>query len=250
MKRLDSPVRSEMSVIHRDLPTSDSALGWVRRFMRTSRQFGVKSIVYYYSHRFSSARSYLPYLHFETGKVASRHGLPEEHAEVLSRCYEMLINLGRPIIMSRWLPAFAEAEPRLTKEIVGAANDIGIFDQFMVPVFGPYDINGVISFGFAETIDTKNKEPLHRLESVAASLHNRLVRHFRSEKSDITLSNRELEVLEWIARGKSNYDIASILGISSASVDTYARRIFEKMGVNSRVSAAITGVTTGLVKPD
>lgn len=176
--------------------------------------------------------------------------VPEHHAEVLGRCHEFIIGMGKPVVLSRFLPAFEQAEPQLTAEIISEANKVGVYDQYMVPVFGPFDINGVIAFGFAETIRHDAKDMLHELEAAAASHHNQLVRHFASGESEIELSNRENDVLTWIARGKSKSEISTILDISVSSVDTYTRRIFDKMGVNSRVAAAISGVTKGLVKPD
>ncbi|MEO0412476.1 MAG: helix-turn-helix transcriptional regulator [Pseudomonadota bacterium] len=56
-----------------------------------------------------------------------------------------------------------------------------------------------------------------------------------------------LRVLQWVARGKSNLDISDILSVSSNTVDTYLRRIYAKLGVNDRVTAAVKGVGSGLI---
>lgn len=64
------------------------------------------------------------------------------------------------------------------------------------------------------------------------------------------LSPRETEILGWIARGKSNSVIGEILGISPHTVDTMVRRLFLKLGVRDRVSAALKGVGGGLVVVD
>ncbi len=61
------------------------------------------------------------------------------------------------------------------------------------------------------------------------------------------LSRREVEVLGWVARGKSNGLIGEILGISSATVDAHLRRIYLKLGVFDRISAAVRGIGTGLI---
>ena len=50
-----------------------------------------------------------------------------------------------------------------------------------------------------------------------------------------------------MARGKSNGVIAEILGISDHTVDTLVRRVFAKLGVGDRISAAIKGIGAGLV---
>jgi DNA-binding response OmpR family regulator/DNA-binding CsgD family transcriptional regulator len=55
---------------------------------------------------------------------------------------------------------------------------------------------------------------------------------------DLGLTMREAEVLLWIARGKSNQDIGEILAISSRTAGKHAERIFTKLGVENRSSAA------------
>lgn len=54
------------------------------------------------------------------------------------------------------------------------------------------------------------------------------------------LSPREVEVAEWMRRGKSNEEIAIILGISAHTVKNHLERIFRKLGVENRHAAAIT----------
>ena len=52
------------------------------------------------------------------------------------------------------------------------------------------------------------------------------------------LTRRELEVIEFVAAGKTNREIANELFLSARTVDRHVSRIFEKLGVNSRVAAA------------
>ena len=57
------------------------------------------------------------------------------------------------------------------------------------------------------------------------------------------VSPREAEVLYWVAQGKANADIAVILGTSLRTVEKHVERIFDKLGVDSRVSAAIAALS-------
>jgi DNA-binding NarL/FixJ family response regulator len=52
------------------------------------------------------------------------------------------------------------------------------------------------------------------------------------------LTRRELEVIEFVAAGKTNREIASELFLSPRTIDRHVSRIFEKLGVNSRAAAA------------
>ncbi|MDI1350516.1 DNA-binding response regulator [Aquabacterium sp.] len=56
--------------------------------------------------------------------------------------------------------------------------------------------------------------------------------------SHAALTPRETEVLTWLARGKTNRDIADILGMSHRTVNKHLEHIFEKLGVETRAAAA------------
>ncbi|HET8871133.1 MAG TPA: response regulator [Aquabacterium sp.] len=55
---------------------------------------------------------------------------------------------------------------------------------------------------------------------------------------DAALTPRETEVLSWLAKGKTNRDIADILGMSPRTVNKHLEHIFEKLGVETRAAAA------------
>ncbi len=60
------------------------------------------------------------------------------------------------------------------------------------------------------------------------------------EKLGIT--PREAEVLLWMAQGKANHDIATILGCTHATVKKHTIHIFEKLGVESRGAAMLIAI--------
>jgi DNA-binding response OmpR family regulator len=61
-------------------------------------------------------------------------------------------------------------------------------------------------------------------------------------KRKLALTQRESEVLIWIARGKSNRDIAEILNLSPRTVNKHLEQIYAKLGVENRASAAALAV--------
>ncbi|WP_315722684.1 MULTISPECIES: response regulator transcription factor [unclassified Bradyrhizobium] len=63
--------------------------------------------------------------------------------------------------------------------------------------------------------------------------------------SEFGLTTREGEVLSWLSKGKTNRDIAQILGLSPRTVDKHLEQIYAKLGVENRTAAAAiaTGVT-------
>jgi DNA-binding NarL/FixJ family response regulator len=63
-------------------------------------------------------------------------------------------------------------------------------------------------------------------------------------KQKLLVTEREAEVLLWIARGKSNRDIAEILNLSPRTVNKHLEQIYAKLGVENRTSAAALAVRT------
>jgi DNA-binding CsgD family transcriptional regulator len=51
------------------------------------------------------------------------------------------------------------------------------------------------------------------------------------------LTAREHEVLEWVASGKTNQEIAELLVLSPHTVRTHLEHIYDKLGVHSRTAA-------------
>ena len=52
------------------------------------------------------------------------------------------------------------------------------------------------------------------------------------------LTQRQIEVLAWVARGKTNAEIAKILSLKTGTIGKYLERIFPKLGVENRTAAA------------
>lgn len=63
-------------------------------------------------------------------------------------------------------------------------------------------------------------------------------------KQSLGLTGRESQVLFWISNGKSNRDIAEILGMSPRTVNKHLEQIFPKLGVENRTAAARVALKT------
>jgi DNA-binding NarL/FixJ family response regulator len=70
-----------------------------------------------------------------------------------------------------------------------------------------------------------------------------------ADKTELRLTEREVQVLTWVARGKSSSDIATILGISERTVNFHLDNAMRKAGVATRVQAAVKCAMLGLIAP-
>lgn len=55
----------------------------------------------------------------------------------------------------------------------------------------------------------------------------------------VRLTKRQEEIAQWIAEGKSNGDIAGILGLSLQTVKNHVSAILERLGLENRTAVAI-----------
>ncbi|AQW32653.1 response regulator transcription factor [Ralstonia syzygii subsp. celebesensis] len=88
-------------------------------------------------------------------------------------------------------------------------------------------------------------------EILVSIIETRLARNARprSPAPAVPLSEREVEVLAWSARGKTSGEIATILGLSKRTVDFHIDNARQKLGVATRIEAVVKASSAGIIKP-
>lgn len=91
---------------------------------------------------------------------------------------------------------------------------------------------------------------------ISPAIARQLLRHLPPATAEVAgddetgLSARETQVLSLIARGYAMHEIAQQLAVSPWTVQTYIRRIYTKLGVNSRAGAVNEAYRRQLLSPD
>jgi DNA-binding NarL/FixJ family response regulator len=65
----------------------------------------------------------------------------------------------------------------------------------------------------------------------------------------VTLSDREIEALTWVARGKTSAEVADVIGLSKRTVDFHLDNARLKLGAATRTEAAIKAAIGKLIEP-
>jgi DNA-binding NarL/FixJ family response regulator len=90
-----------------------------------------------------------------------------------------------------------------------------------------------------------NADLVRAIEARLRRSQQQVKREFKPDFSSIEpllkfgLTARATETLLWLAQGKTNPDIASILGITESTVKKHVQEIFEKLGVETRGAATV-----------
>lgn len=187
------------------------------------------------------------------GKIdVETYGLPEafvaHYDSELNRLdpFPALVAMaGRPIRYSR-----VSEEQVLSSDhetFLEEARSYGISDGYAFPTFGPHHYLAAVGITMADHPDKVEHADIPVLHSVAQALHLRLDQLERGVVERPRLAPREVTILHWIARGKSNEEIAMILGNKRPTIATHVKRIFIKLGVSDRASAAVRGLKYGLI---
>ena len=82
--------------------------------------------------------------------------------------------------------------------------------------------------------------------ALAPVIASRLLSRMRAPQA--SLSSREIEVLELVAAGRSNTEVAGDLFVSETTVKSHLAHIFTKLGVSSRTAAVSAARTRGILR--
>lgn len=230
-------------ILHRIAEATTLPLLW-RQMTRYFGRHGFEAVSYYWVRTGTNLPATIPL----------QHGFAKEEIELyLSHDFQRLdivpraaLAAGMPI---RWTDVWNGSE--LTSEerdFLMAMRAIPFSDGFSMPCYGPNTRNAVVGVGKMTAHTDASPSHMALLHFAAQAAHLRICALFAEEVTrDRQLSTREKEILDWVARGKSNGVIAEILAISPGTVDTYMRRIYGKLEVSDRTSAAVKGVGLGLI---
>lgn len=136
-----------------------------------------------------------------------------------------------------------------------AAHDFGIAEQgITIPVRGPYGDIGM----FSVTRDCSDREwkllkssILGDLQTAAVHLHDHVMQISALGRTlmHASLSAREVEVLQWVAAGKSQQDVADILSISNRTIEVHLRSCRTKLAALTTSQAVGRAIRLGLIYP-
>lgn len=136
------------------------------------------------------------------------------------------------------------------QRVVEEGAEFGMASGFVIPIFGLPTGTAVVTVAGGEvTGDRRDHAEIH-LAALYAHARIRTLDSERKQRSNVViLSSRERECLEWVAVGKSDWEIGEILSISEKTVNAHIERAKRKLEVPSRVQAVVMAIRMGVLHP-
>jgi LuxR family quorum-sensing system transcriptional regulator CciR len=137
---------------------------------------------------------------------------------------------------------------RQDQRILELARKEGIGEGFTVPAHVPGEAHGSCSFACVtgEPLSEQNLSLLQLVGAFAFEAARRMRRN-RLSQGPVQLTDRQREVVMWAARGKSDWEIAKVLGVSEATVGEHLRHAYERYGVGKRTQVAVHALFDGTI---
>jgi len=192
-------------------------------------------------------------LDFKNNGILHTFSIPEE---IVNFIHKTMQQYGDPVAVAAFIKAdffwLSESvnEPHIIKTkhekfVRHTIDRLG--DGLCYPLFGPYNRKGYAFMGFGR--DKSEFDPImpYQVQSLIQISHIRYCLMIKALQRQIKLTPRESEILELISYGKTNPDIAMILGISPRTVAVHASKVFTKLGTTDRVSAAMRSQTIDIM---
>lgn len=147
-------------------------------------------------------------------------------------------------------------QPDLTKkqmQIFEEAAETGLASGCSIPVYGPGNGKAVFSVAGEEDGDMFRRNVTahkHELQLMANYAHEKIMHIYRPLHVSVApaLTTREIEILTWIARGKSRWEAGVILGISEDTVRVHLEKTRHKLGASNTVHAISMAIRHGLLR--
>lgn len=159
---------------------------------------------------------------------------------------QMAMRITRPF---RWEEAYVDLTPA-QKAFVEHAQAYGLNYGITIPMKHAKGMPGTVSFGATQDFTLSSEQKIE-LEILGRHTFERIENLIGtpSEIAQITLSQREHDILTLVAQGKTNWEIGAILDLSEYSVRDYLKDVSRRLQTSNRTHTVTRAIQLGLILP-
>jgi LuxR family quorum-sensing system transcriptional regulator CciR len=135
------------------------------------------------------------------------------------------------------------------REVLEQARRVGISDGFTVPANVPGEYNGSCSFALGSGDEFPNQQILvaQLVGGLAFESARRLAQPRMVPQHAVPMTDRQRDCVLWAARGKTDWEISVILGVSHDTVIQHLKHARERYGVQKRAHLAVMALYDGSI---
>ncbi|WP_293765697.1 LuxR family transcriptional regulator [uncultured Aquitalea sp.] len=147
-----------------------------------------------------------------------------------------------------WQERFVRSRARQEKEFIEAVRQQG-FEHGVTLSHLCERLNIACVLVMAGQDITRDLQLIDMVDSLLPHLHKaaaRVANLAPALPETLPLSQREYDIFHWMSQGKTNWEIATILGISERTAKFHVANIIRKLGANNRTHAIVLGLHRGI----
>ncbi len=162
--------------------------------------------------------------------------------------HHLVIKDANPVF---WRKVYLAARGSKERELISKFRNQGIKDGLSIPIHGPLGCIAVLNFAASEIlqIDECLVEDIIIIAIIGfQKLKKCLALSLEAKKPLPVLTIREIECLQWVLEGKTNWEIGVLIGVSARTVQFHLGNCQIKLNAGNRIQAAVQALIHGLIK--
>lgn len=158
--------------------------------------------------------------------------------------------LGYEVIL--WRKISLKIKSIHDREFISSLRHNNLIDGVSIPLHAPNGCFAILMFASSKHLYFEDNL-IDNLQLIAVSLLQK-IKHIEAVKLiqkpiEFNLTDREIECLEWVLEGKTNWEIGILMGITPRTVQFHIANCARKFGVSNRVQTAVKALVAGIIKP-
>ncbi|RUY13391.1 MAG: LuxR family transcriptional regulator [Mesorhizobium sp.] len=136
------------------------------------------------------------------------------------------------------------------RRVLDEAATFGLRSGVTIPLHGPADSFRFMSFAQSLDCELLNRTITY-LQMAALRFHLMVTKFDTTTASERVhnLSPREIQCIDWVSKGKSSWEIGTILGRSRNTIDFHLKNVMRKLDATSRTVAVVKALKLGIIEP-
>jgi len=228
--------------------THYSLFGTMRDVLRRSQSMGCVSFTYHVALAAKTDRYSRPRRLFSNAWANQSEPVSISIRQHIEKIHDIVVEQGHSTSYGALMSMERVIHSKIARQIDNRVAAAGITDEFITPVYGPFNTEGCICFGLPRTISSLSEVDRADLEGMASRAHLHFVNGFKEFILEQEFSKSEKSIIALSALGFRDKEIAEKLEKDLAYVRVEKTDIAQRIGVRGILPFALSGIVLDLLR--